>query len=195
MGMTTGEMRKAVFIVEDPQIIRLLSSFIKSEIVRLLSKNAMTETQLSKVLELTKAAVGYHLRPLESAGLIKIDRYVTEEHGISKYYSAVASMFVVDPESMPDDVKRYFLETQMMRLEGMLSAFKLYDKIEEVSPENLEELAEAMLTQLKIVAQKHATEKNKVTEAESLRIGIFAEALNNLVKEERFHSIFQKMES
>ena len=195
MGMTTGEMRKAVFIVEDPQIIRLLSSFIKSEIVRLLSKNAMTETQLSKVLELTKAAVGYHLRPLKNAGLIKIDRYVTEEHGISKYYSAVASMFVVDPESMPDDVKRYFLETQMMRLEGMLSAFKLYDKIEEVSPENLEELAEAMLAQLKIVAQKHATEKNKVTEAESLRIGIFAEALNNLVKEERFHSIFQKMES
>jgi DNA-binding transcriptional ArsR family regulator len=192
--MTTEKTRRTVLIIEDPEIIRLLSSFIKSEILRLLSKKPMTETQLSKVLELTKAAVGYHLRPLKNAGLIKIDRYVTEEHGISKYYSAVASMFVVDPDSMPDDVKRFFLETQMIRLEGMFSAFKLYGKIEEVSPENLEELAEAMLTQLKVVGREHTTEKSKVSEAESLRIRIFAEALDNLVKENRFHGLFQNME-
>jgi len=192
--MTTVSARRAVLIVEDPEVIRLLSSFIKSEILRLLSKKPMTETQLSKVLELTKAAVGYHLRPLRDTGLIKVDRYVTEEHGISKYYSTVASFFVVDPDFVPDDVKRYFLETQMTRLEGMLSVFRLYGGIGEVSPENLEELAEAMLRQLKIVGEKHTTEKAEVNETESVRIGIFAEALDNLVKQNEYRSLFQNLE-
>lgn len=192
--MTTVSARRAVLIVEDPEVIRLLSSFIKSEILRLLSKKPMTETQLSKVLELTKAAVGYHLRPLRDKGLIKVDRYVTEEHGISKYYSTAASFFVVDPDFVPDDTKRYFLETQMMRLEGMLSVFRLYGGIDEVSPENLEELAEAMLRQLKIVGEKHTTEKAEVNETESLRIRIFAEALDNLVKQNEYHNLFQNIE-
>jgi len=191
--MTTDGARRAVLVIEDPEVIRLVSSFIKSEILRLLSKKPMTETQLSKVLELTKAAVGYHLRPLRDAGLIKIDRYVTGEHGISKYYSTVASLFVVDPDSIPDDVKRHFLETQMIRLEGMLSVFKLHGKIEEVSPENLEELAKAMLRQLKVVGKKYTTEKGEVSEAESLRISIFAEALDNIVKGNEFRSLFQKI--
>jgi DNA-binding transcriptional ArsR family regulator len=159
--MTAQKSRRIVLIVEDPEVIRLLSSFIKSEILRLLSKKPMTETQLSKVLELTKSAVGYHLRPLRDADLIKIDRYETQEHGISKYYTTVASLFVVDPDSMPEDVKRYFLETQMMRLEGMLSVFRLNGKIKKVSPESLEKLAEAMLKQLKVVGQKYSTEKAK----------------------------------
>jgi len=192
--MTTDNARKAVLIVEDPEVIRLLSSFIKSEILRLLSKKPMTETQLSKVLELTKAAVGYHLRPLRDTGLVKIDRYKTEEHGISKYYSTVASFFVVDPDFVPDDVKRYFLETQMMRLEGMLSVLRLYGRIETVSSENLEELAEAMSRQLKIVGEKYTKEKGEISETESLRIKILAEALDNLVKQNEYRSLFQNLE-
>lgn len=87
----------------------------------------MTETELSKELGLTKAAVGYHLRPLKDAELIKIDRYETEEHGISKYYSAAAALFIVDPDQIPEDVRRRFLETQINHAEGMLSVFKLYN--------------------------------------------------------------------
>jgi DNA-binding transcriptional ArsR family regulator len=191
--MTAPKSRRAVLIVEDPEVIRLLSSFIKSEILRLLSKKPMTETQLSKVLELTKAAVGYHLRPLRDAGLIEIVRYETQEHGISKYYSTVASMVIVDPDSVPTDKKRYFVETQMMHLEGMLSVFRLYGMIEEVSPENLEKLAETMLKQLKIVGQRYTTEKGEGSETESLRIRIFAEALDNLVKLNKYRSLFQNI--
>ncbi len=194
MEMTTDKARRAVLIIEDPEVIRLLSSFVKSEILRLLSKKPMTETQLSKVLELTKAAVGYHLRPLRDVGLIRINRYETEEHGISKYYSTVASLFIVDPDFVPDDVKRYFLETQMIRLEGILSVFRLNGKIEEVSPENLEEVAKAMLRQLKIVGEKYTTEKAEVNETESLRIKIFAEALDNLIKRSKYGNLFQKEE-
>ena len=181
--MRENKSRKTVLIIKDPEVIRLLASFNKSKILRLLGKRPMTETQLSKVLGVTKAAVGYHLHPLRDAGLIEINRYETGHPGISKYYTAVAALFIVDPDNVPEDVKRHFLETQIMHLEGMLSVFELYDKISEVSSENLEETAKVMLKQLKVVGQKHAKEKAGNKDAESLRVKIYAEALANLVKQ------------
>jgi DNA-binding transcriptional ArsR family regulator len=191
--MTTDNERKAVIIITDPNVIHLLSNFIKSEIIRLLNKKPMTETQISRALELTKGAIGYHLQPLKKAGLIKVNRYETGEHGISKYYETAASLFIVDPDHIPDDAKRFFLETQMMRLEGVLSLFKIYGKIKEVSSDNLEELATAMLRELKIVGQRHSSEKVEVGDDESLRIGIFSEALDNLLKQKDCQNLFQNI--
>ena len=71
--MRANDMKRAVLIIKDPEVIHLLSSFIKSEILRLLGMRPMTETQLSKVLRLTKAAVGYHLHSMKDVGLIQID--------------------------------------------------------------------------------------------------------------------------
>lgn len=176
-------MRKALLILEEPKVIRLLASSVKSEILWLLGNRSMTETQLSKELGLTKAAVGYHLHRLRDAGLIEIDRYETGEHGISKYYSAAAALFIVDPDQIPEDVKRRFLETQIDRAEGMLSVFKLYNKISEISSEDLEELAKAMLRQLKVVGQRHVEEEVGDEGPESFRVKIYAEALINLTKE------------
>ena len=187
--MTTYNERKAVIIVKDPNTIHLLSNFIKSEIIRLLNKKPMTETQLSKALDLTKAAIGYHLQPLKKAGLIKVNRYETQKHGISKYYETAASLFIVDPDRIPADAKRFFLENQIKRIEGMLSVFKLNGKMEEISPEILEELAEALLKHLKDVGQKYTIEKVEAGEAESLRIRISAEALRCLTKQKGWHRL------
>jgi DNA-binding transcriptional ArsR family regulator len=192
--MKTYNERKAVIIIKDPKIIHLLSNLIKSEIIRLLNKKPMTETQLSKSLDLTKGAIGYHLQTLKEAGLIKINRYETGEHGISKYYETVASLFIVDPDHIPDDAKRFFLETQMMRLEGVLSIFKIYGKIKEVSSDNLEELATVMLRELKIIGQKHISEKVEVGDDESLRIIIFSKALNSLLKRKKYQKLFRNLE-
>jgi DNA-binding transcriptional ArsR family regulator len=186
--------RKAVIIVKDPKVIHLLSNVIKSEIIHLLNKKPMTETHLSKALDLTKGAIGYHLQPLKKAGLINVNRYETGEHGISKYYETAASLFIVDPDRIPDDAKRFFLETQMMRLEGVLSIFKIYGNIKEVSSENLEELATAMLRELKIIGQKHISEKVEVGDDESLRIIIFSKALNNLLKSKKYQKLFGNIE-
>jgi DNA-binding transcriptional ArsR family regulator len=174
--------RKAVLIVKNPDAIPLLANLINSEILRLLSKRPMTETQLSKELGLTKAAIGYHLHPLRDAGLIEINRYETGEHGISKYYSAAAALFIVDPDQISGAVKRYFLETQIDHLEGIMSLLKLHDRISEVSSENLEEMAKAMLRQLKVVGQRYVEEEVGDEDAESLRVKIYAEALANLTK-------------
>ena len=183
--------RKAVHIVDDPEIISLLADFTRTEILRLLSKYPMTETQLSEQLGITKSAVGYHLNLLMDAGLIHIGKVEAEEHGIlQKYYTPIAFLLIIDPARIPRDVQRYFIRTQLEHLRGMFSVFKLYHHVSEVSSKNLEKLAIGMLKQLKIVGQKH-TKDVAPEDAESLRIKIYAEALANLTKQKEWRSLFQ----
>ena len=191
--MNDKKSRKAISIIKDPDVIRLLADFTRSEILRLLSERSMTETQLAKELGLTKAAIGYHLRQLKDAGLIALDKVEAEEHGIlRKYYLTTAAFFIVDPDYIPEDVKRYFLEVQIEHLRGMLSVFKFYNKISEISSEKLEELAEAMLRQLKAIGEKHIGENVENKDVESLIVKIYAEALASLTKQKEWRCIFQK---
>jgi predicted transcriptional regulator len=150
----------------------------------------MTETQLSGQFGITKAAIGYHLHLLMDAGLIHIDKVEAEEHGIlQKYYTPIAFLLIIDPDRIPRDVQRYFIRTQIEHLRGMFSVFKLYHHVSEVSSEDFEELAVAMLRQLKIVGQKH-TKDVTPKDAESSRVKIYADALSNLTKEKEWRSLF-----
>jgi hypothetical protein len=125
------------------------------------------------------------------AGLIHIDKIEPEEHGIlQKYYTPIAVLLIIDPACIPRGVQRYFIRTQIEHLRGMFSVFKLYHHVSEVSSEDFEELAVAMLRQLKIVGQKH-TKDVAPKDAESLRVKIYAEALSNLTKEKEWRSLFQ----
>ncbi|MCD6088377.1 winged helix-turn-helix transcriptional regulator [Candidatus Bathyarchaeota archaeon] len=185
--------RKAVVIVKNPEVIRLLADFTRTEILRLLSRKSMTETQLSKELGITKAAVGYHLHLLMKAGLIDISRTEAEKHGIlQKYYTTVASLFIVDPEKIPEDAKRYFLQVQIEHLMGILSVFKLRHQLLQISSEKLEELAKVMLEQLKIVGQRYIDQEAETGDSESLEIKIYAEALARLTKQREWRNIFKR---
>jgi len=185
-------LRKAVVIVVDPKSIRLLADFTRTEILRLLSKYPMTETQLSEKLGITRAAVGYHLHLLTEAGLITIEKVESEQHGIlQKYYAPLAFLFIIDPDHVPQDVKRYYVRMQIEHLRGMFSVFQLYHHISEFSSKTLEKLAIAMLKQLKIVGQKHVKDMAR-GDAESLRVKIYAEALANLTKQKEWRSLFQE---
>lgn len=169
----------------------MLADFTRTEILRLLSKYPMTETQLSQHLGLTKGAVGYHLHLLRDAGLISVDRVEAEEHGIlQKFYMPIADLFIVDPAHIPEDVRRYFIRIQMEHLRGMFSVFRLHHHISDVSSKTLEELAVAMLKQLKIVGQKHMKDRVR-GDAESLRVKIYAEALANLTKQGEWQTVFK----
>lgn len=181
-----------VYIVDNPDKIRLLADFTRAEILRLLSKTPMTETRLSAELGLTKAAVGYHLHLLMEAGLINLEKVEAEAHGIlQKYYSPIAALFIVKPDRIPNNVRRYFVQVQIEHLRGMFSAFQLYHRVSAVSSKTLEKLADAMLKQLKIVGQKHTKEK-KTADAETLKVKVYAEALANLTKQKEWHTLFQK---
>jgi len=183
--------RKAIVIVDNPESISLLADFTRPEILRLLSKYPMTESQLSEQLGMTKAAVGYHLHLLINAGFIRIDRVQAEKHGIlQKFYTPIADLFIIDPAHMPKNVQRYFMQKQIEHLRGMFSVLELHRHISEVSSRSFEKLAIAMLKQLKIVGQKHMKDLAK-GDAESLRVKIYAEALANLTKQKEWDILFQ----
>jgi len=189
---STLKPRRAVDIVDDPEKIRLLADFTRAEILRLLSKYPMTETLLSKQLGLTKAAVGYHLHLLTDAGFIRIEKVEAEEHGIlQKYYSSVAALFVADPDRIPNDVRRYFIQHQIEHLRGIFSVFQLYRHTSAVSSKTLEKLAVAMLRQLKEVGQKHSGEET-LEDAETLKIKVYAEALSHLTKQEEWLTLLRR---
>ena len=181
----------AVCIVDDPDKIRLLADFTRTEILQLLCEYPMTEAQLSKELGLTRAAVGYHLKLLMKAQLIYLQKVEPEEHGIlQKFYRPKAALFIVDYDRIPNDVKRYFIQTQIIHLRGIFTTFQLQHRFFGVSPTTLEKLAEAMLKQLENTGRKHIKEK-PVKNTETLKIKIGAEALANLTKQKEWRSLFQ----
>jgi hypothetical protein len=151
----------------------------------------MTETQLSRNLGMTKAAVGYQLHLLLDAELIYIDRVQPEKHGIlQKFYAPIADMFIIDPDHIPKNVERFFLQEQIEHLRGMFSVFQLFHRITGVPSKSFEKLASTMLKQLRFVGQKH--KKDLATgDAESLKIKIYAEALANLTKQKEWDLLFQ----
>jgi predicted transcriptional regulator len=183
--------KNAVFIVKNQEVIQLLADFTRAEIIRLLSRHSMTEKQLSDELGITKAAVGYHLHLLLKAGLIEITKLEAEEHGIlQKYYAPVAAMFIIDTNNIPKDVKRFFIQTQIEHLRGMFIVFRLYKHMSEVSSEKLEELASALLKQLKEVAQKHLKDEYP-KDPESFRVKIYSEACAKLTEQKEWRNLFQ----
>jgi DNA-binding transcriptional ArsR family regulator len=181
-----------VCIVDDPDKIRLLADFTRAEILQLLCERPMTETQLSKELGLTRAAVGYHLNLLMKAQLIYLERVELEEHSIlQKFYSPVAAFFIVDYDRIPNDAKRYFIQTQIIHLRGIFAAFQLHHHFSSISPTTLAKLAIAMLKQLENTSRKHA-EEGPVENAETLKVKIYAEALESLMKQDEWHALFKE---
>jgi DNA-binding transcriptional ArsR family regulator len=187
--------KTAVSIIHDPERIRLLADFTRGEILQLLAEHPMTEAQLSKELGLTRAAVGYHLHRLLKAELIYLKKAEPEKHGIiQKFYSPIAAFFIVDYDHIPHDAKRYFVQMQILYLRGIFIAFQLQHHFFEISPATLEKLAATMLKQLEETGRKYA-KKRPVENAETLKVKIYAEALNNLTKQAEWHSLFKQSEN
>jgi predicted transcriptional regulator len=184
--------KTAVSIIDDPEKIRLLADFTRAEILQLLCERSMTEAQLSEELGLTRAAVGYHLKLLLKAQFINLERTEPEEHGIlQKFYTPAAAFFMVDCSRIPDDVRRYFIQMQIVHLRGMFITLQLQHRFFGVSPVTLERLAEAMLKQLENTCRKHVNDRS-VANAETLKVKIYAEALENLTKQDEWHDLFKE---
>ena len=189
--LTAKKPKNAVFIVENQEAIQLLADFTRAEVIRLLSRRSMTEKQLSDELGLTKAAVGYHLHRLLDAELIEIIKLEPEKHGIlQKYYAPIASLFIVDVDNIPKDVRRFFIQTQIEHLRGMLIVFRLHHHISKFSSEELEKLAMALLEQLKEVGQKHLNDEYP-EDPESFRVKIYSEAVAKLTEQEEWRNLLK----
>lgn len=171
----------------------MLADFTRAEILRLLSIKPMTETQLSKKLGLTKAAVGYHLHLLEEAKMVYIEKVEAEKHGIlQKYYSPAAALFIVDLKEAPKDIKTYFIQSQIQFLRGVLATFKAKNGILKISSEDIEKLARIFLGCLKAVGEKYVEENIAKSNVEAFRLKIYAEALKRLIRRKEWKKIISE---
>jgi predicted transcriptional regulator len=153
--------------------------------LRILNKSPSTETQLSEQLSLTKAAVGYHLHLLLNAGLINIEKVESERHGIlQKYYSPIAALFIIDPNKIPNDIERHYIQKEIDHLIGVLSAFRFNHGTPEISNQSLEGLAKELLRVLFVIGKKYVKEKS-TNDAETIKIKIYSEAIGVLVDSQK----------
>ena len=144
----------------------------------------MTETELSKKLGLTKAAISYHLHLLAESDLIHIEKVEAEKHGIlQKYYHPAAAMFIVNPSKISKEVKAYYIQNQIQFLRGVISAFKINHHTWKTFSKNIEKTAIAFLRQLKKVGEKYSNQMVKREDAEAIRVKIYTEALTSLTKQ------------
>jgi DNA-binding transcriptional ArsR family regulator len=186
--------KRAVRVVRDPEIIKILADPVRREILRFTSAKPQTETQLARKLNLSKPSVGYHLQTLLKAGLIRVADARVGQYGIlEKYYEPTATLFLEDPDSVPSNLRRYFIHRYIERLRGMLSVFYALRCIMEdyeIDPEDLEELAKDLARHIVKIGEKYESFEVDVGR-ESLFIKVCGEALKSVMTEDKWRALFK----
>jgi len=187
---------KAVKIIRDPEVIKVLADPVRREILRLISIQPLTETKLSGRLILSKPSMGHHLQVLRKAGLIRIGHTKVGSYGIlEKFYEPTAKLFIEDWEKVPPELRRYFLFRYVERLRGMLSAFQLLAEKQgkriKIDSEQLLELAQEVARRMVKVGEKYEKARGRMNR-ETLIIKIYTETLKDIVSEGKWKIFFKK---
>jgi DNA-binding transcriptional ArsR family regulator len=84
---------EATLRLEQPEQLRALFDDTRHLIVALLSDKAATVSQLADVLGRPKGTIGYHMKVLEDAGLVRVIRTEKVRAIEAKYYGRTARIF------------------------------------------------------------------------------------------------------
>jgi DNA-binding transcriptional ArsR family regulator len=188
---------KAVKVIDQPDIIKVLADPVRREILRLLRHESQTQTQLARALNISKPTMKYHIRLLQQSKLVKIAFMQIESHGINqKYFEPTSSIFIEDFQKTPQNIQKYFLQLHIERLRGMLSVFQLIgtkrgDPII-ISSQELKDLAYEIAQQLAKVGKKYETNQTPLNR-ETLLIKIYSEALNRVMTEAEWKTFFDDL--
>jgi DNA-binding transcriptional ArsR family regulator len=122
---------KAIKVVEDPEKFKLLADDTRRRIVFLLRATEMTVAQIASNLGVTPQAIYHHIKKLQDADLVMVEREERVGHLIESYYRATAEAFLCSVGATPSG--REFFEKQMKTtLESLVAVgFDLeYDEVD-----------------------------------------------------------------
>jgi DNA-binding transcriptional ArsR family regulator len=182
MGKAAGQ---PVRVISEVKVAQLLAVPIKRQILRRLADREMTQAMLAHELDVSDPTISYHLDALRSAGLVKVVRRVPEVHGIiQNFYRAGARYFVADYEQMPQDLKRYFLDTYLDRLRGAFAMLRALTGADIALPTlEMEMIADRLAVKVVAVAKEYQI-RHPDENRESLIVSMYGEALKRLLEED-----------
>ena len=124
---------KAVYIVNDVKIAKILVDPMRRAILDLLRQKPMTQAGLANELGLTGASLNHHMKILRSKKLVTVFKREVERHRIMQIFlSSVAYLFVYDLDSLPKNIARYFYPVSIERARAVVSLLSMYNN--ELSP-------------------------------------------------------------
>jgi DNA-binding transcriptional ArsR family regulator len=182
---------RAVYIVKDVKIAKILVDPMRRAILDLLRQKPMTQAGLANELGLTGASLNHHMKILRSNRLVTIFKREIERHRIMQIFlSSVAYLFVYDLDSLPKNIARYFYPVSLERARAVLSLLLMYD--EQLSSDyEIEHTTEAInrisekLSRHLIIAAKSYENKTINHGDEQNVYEIYAKAIANLLKEDK----------
>lgn len=188
---------KAVYIVNDAKIAKILVDPMRRAILDLLRQRPMTQAGLANELGLTGASLNHHMKILRSKKLVTIFKREVERHRIMQIFlSSVAYLFVYDLESLPKNIARYFYPISLERARAVVSLLLLYNK--ELSTYDIEQTPEAInaisenLSRYLVMAAKSYESKIINHGDERYIYEIYGKAMFTLLKEDKQLSYIQR---
>lgn len=120
---------KAVKVVNDPQEFQLLADGTRRKIIFLLRATEMTVSQIASNLGLTPQAIYHHIKKLQKADLVTVEREERVGHLIESYYRATAEAFLCSVGVTPSG-REFFEKQTKTTLDSLVKiGFKLeYDE-------------------------------------------------------------------
>jgi DNA-binding transcriptional ArsR family regulator len=191
---------KAVYIVNDAKIAKILVDPMRRAILDLLRQRPMTQAGLANELGLTGASLNHHIKILRSKKLVTIFKREVERHRIMQIFlSSVAYLFVYDLESLPKNVARYFYPISMERARSVVSLLLVYNKKLSTfdiaqTPEAINTISENLSRYLIISAKSY--QKRVINHSDERYIyEIYGKAILSLLKEYKQLSYIQRKTS
>src|SRR5919197_5481445 len=122
---------KAVYVVNDVKIAKILIDPMRRAILDLLRQRPMTQAGLANELGLTGASLNHHMKILRAKKLVTIFKKEIERHRIMQiFFSSIAYLFVYDLESLRKDIARYFYPISLERARAVVSLLLLYSQLD-----------------------------------------------------------------
>ena len=176
---------KAVYVVDDLNIAKILVDPMRRAILDLLRQRPMTQAQLAYVLGLTGASLNYHIKKLRSKKLVVVAKREVEEHSILQiFFSSTAYLYVYDLDSFPTNIARYFYPVSLERARSVVSLFILKEKGYHIerTPEAINMISEH-LTRLLVKISKKYEQKEVDFGSEEIVYEIYTKAINALIRQ------------
>jgi DNA-binding transcriptional ArsR family regulator len=147
---------KAIKVVNDPEEFQLLADGTRRKIIFLLRATEMTVSQIASNLGVTPQAIYHHIKKLQNADLVTVEREERVGHLIESYYRATAEAFLCSVGVTPSG-REFFEKQTKTTLDSLVKiGFKL-----EYDDDDIQHLIEKQDELLKSKVEKDFEENMK----------------------------------